>query len=113
MESPSKPSTWPRRRPAVIAAAAATGLYGDSGGGGSRNKTNWASLRVFESGDVADKEAWDMSVKYLQNSGAHCWKVEREGVLVKQEDGDTAAPNDQTGAASHPPTTTGGNTLLV
>ena len=77
---------------------------GDSSSSGSRNQNNWASLRVFETGDAADKEAWDMSVQLLRYTGAHCWKVEREGVLVKQD--------DNAAATSHP-STTGETTLLV
>ncbi|KAI0853069.1 hypothetical protein F5Y00DRAFT_225331 [Daldinia vernicosa] len=47
---------------------------------------NWASLRVFESGDAADHEAWDMAVQFVERSGAKGWKVERPGVFVKEDE---------------------------
>ncbi|KAI0003906.1 hypothetical protein F4779DRAFT_601171 [Xylariaceae sp. FL0662B] len=51
---------------------------------------NWATLQVFESGDTADREAWERTVEFIQVSGIKDWKVEREGVLVRQsEDGNT------------------------
>ncbi|KAK6950592.1 hypothetical protein Daesc_007116 [Daldinia eschscholtzii] len=47
---------------------------------------NWALLRVFESGDAADHEAWDMAVHFIERSGARGWNVERPGVFVKEDD---------------------------
>ncbi|KAI1211479.1 uncharacterized protein F4807DRAFT_417776 [Annulohypoxylon truncatum] len=47
---------------------------------------NWASLQIFESGDTADIEAWNMAVDFLKSSGVKDWKVEREGVFVKHDD---------------------------
>jgi len=47
-------------------------------------ETNWRHLRVFESGDAADKEAWDMAVERINNSRVG-WRVEQDGVLVKGE----------------------------
>lgn len=41
----------------------------------------WRALRVFESGDAADKEAWDMAVEYVRMSGTS-WTVMADGVLV-------------------------------
>ncbi|KAI1488278.1 hypothetical protein F5X96DRAFT_646203 [Biscogniauxia mediterranea] len=49
---------------------------------------NWATLRVFESGDAADKEAWEMAVQVLVSSGIRGWKAEREGVFVNHVDGE-------------------------
>jgi hypothetical protein len=43
---------------------------------------NWRFLRVFESGDAADKEAWEMAVEYL-NMGRTRWRVEGDGTFVK------------------------------
>ncbi|RYP74148.1 hypothetical protein DL771_003206 [Monosporascus sp. 5C6A] len=58
-----------------------------SAGAGGEN--NWANLRVFETGDAAaDKEAWDITCRQLGKSGVRGWRVEREGMLVKCEDGD-------------------------
>jgi hypothetical protein len=45
-------------------------------------ENGWASLKVFESGDAADKEAWDMAVEYVRMSGTP-WTVVADGVLVK------------------------------
>ncbi|KAI1451818.1 hypothetical protein F4805DRAFT_450011 [Annulohypoxylon moriforme] len=47
---------------------------------------NWASLQVFESGDTADIDAWNMAVDFVKRSGVKDWKVEREGVFVKYDD---------------------------
>ncbi|KAJ9144923.1 F-box domain-containing protein [Pleurostoma richardsiae] len=49
---------------------------------------NWAYLRELESGDAADRETWHMGVQYLRVSGGRGWRVEREGVLIKRDDGD-------------------------
>ena len=81
--------------------------------GNSNNRDNWAALRVFESGDAADKEAWGMSVEYLRNSGSHSWKIEREGVLVKQEDGPPTINGAHMTATSSHPTATGDDVLSV
>ncbi|KAI5856203.1 hypothetical protein GGS23DRAFT_589184 [Durotheca rogersii] len=50
---------------------------------GSRN---WATLRVFECGDVADRSAWDQATEIIEESGVKGWKVGREGVLVNVGD---------------------------
>ncbi|KAI1778478.1 hypothetical protein F4818DRAFT_406187 [Hypoxylon cercidicola] len=56
------------------------------------NPGNWATLRIFESGDSADKESWDMAVQFVEDSEIEGWKVEREGVFVKHdEDGNAPA----------------------
>jgi hypothetical protein len=56
---------------------------------------NWASLKLFESGDAADKESWDMAVAFLERSQIQSWKPERDGVIVKVGmDGDAERPND-------------------
>ncbi|RYP14754.1 hypothetical protein DL765_006169 [Monosporascus sp. GIB2] len=50
---------------------------------------NWANLRVFETGDAAaDRKAWDMTCRLLGRSGVRGWRVEREGLLVRRDDGD-------------------------
>ncbi|GKT44828.1 uncharacterized protein ColSpa_05009 [Colletotrichum spaethianum] len=49
----------------------------------------WLDLMVFESGDAADKEAWEMAVQFVQFSGVQGWKVESEGVFVR--DGEKGA----------------------
>ncbi|KAI2638667.1 hypothetical protein GGS26DRAFT_353697 [Hypomontagnella submonticulosa] len=67
---------------------------------------NWASLRVFESGDTADHEAWEMAVQFVQRSEAEGWKVEREGVFVKSDGGDDLGTEDVDG---HVPVTAPGS----
>ncbi|KAI1767119.1 hypothetical protein GGR53DRAFT_143535 [Hypoxylon sp. FL1150] len=49
---------------------------------------NWAGLRVFESGDAADREAWEMAVQFVERSEVEtgAWKVERDGVFVKHDE---------------------------
>ncbi|KDN66136.1 putative F-box domain-containing protein [Colletotrichum sublineola] len=51
----------------------------------------WLELQVFESGDAADKEAWEMAVQFVQFSGVQGWKVESEGIFVRDEGGDASA----------------------
>jgi hypothetical protein len=46
------------------------------------SENNWRHLRVFESGDAADADAWEMAVQYIRTSGAQ-WHVESEGVFVR------------------------------
>ncbi|KAI8965213.1 hypothetical protein F5Y11DRAFT_21968 [Daldinia sp. FL1419] len=47
---------------------------------------NWPSLQVFESGDAADYEAWDLAVEFVESSEAANWKEERLGVFVREDD---------------------------
>jgi hypothetical protein len=49
-------------------------------------QNGWETLKVFESGDAADKEAWDMAVEYVRMSGAP-WKAVADGVLVRSSRG--------------------------
>lgn len=53
----------------------------------SSSAGNWRHLQVFESGDAADRESWDMAVEYVRHFGAE-WRVEREGVFVKRQPGE-------------------------
>jgi len=46
------------------------------------SESNWRHLRVFESGDAADRDAWEMAVQYIRTSGAD-WHVESDGVFVR------------------------------
>jgi hypothetical protein len=55
--------------------------------------SNWRHLRVFESGDAADRDAWDMAVQYIQTSGAD-WHVESDGVFVRGPGQATSADGD-------------------
>jgi hypothetical protein len=43
---------------------------------------NYNYLLEFESGDAADKDAWDMAVEYVKRA-ANGWKVASEGVFVR------------------------------
>jgi hypothetical protein len=43
---------------------------------------NYKYLQEFESGDAADKDAWDMAVEYVKRA-ASGWKVASEGVFVR------------------------------
>ena len=85
----------------------------NSESGNSTNRNNWAALRVFESGDAADKEAWGMYVEHLRNSGFHSWKIEREGVLIKQEEVPPAINEPHMTTTSSHPTATGEDVLSV
>ncbi len=50
---------------------------------------NWKQLREFESGDSADREAWEMAVQYVRST-RQGWRVAGEGIFIKCEiaDGD-------------------------
>jgi hypothetical protein len=54
--------------------------------------SNWRTLKVFESGDAADKESWNLFVKLLESARTESWKVETEGVLARLEDGSFERP---------------------
>ena len=58
-----------------------------AGGGNGNGNGNWALLREFESGDAADREAWEMAVQYIRLSEGD-WRVERDGVFVRRDDDD-------------------------
>ncbi|KAI0179422.1 hypothetical protein GGR52DRAFT_305944 [Hypoxylon sp. FL1284] len=64
----------------------------DDAGHGHDHNRSWTALRVFESGDAADQEAWEMAVKFVERE-SEAWRVEREGVFVKRDaDGNTPSP---------------------
>lgn len=62
----------------------------------SSSAGNWRYLQVFESGDAADRESWDMAVEYVRHFGAE-WRVEREGVFVKRQPGEDEHDADHEG----------------
>ncbi|KAF4632899.1 hypothetical protein G7Y89_g5240 [Cudoniella acicularis] len=43
---------------------------------------NYKYLREFESGDAADRDAWEMAVEYVKRSGRG-WKIAGDGVFVR------------------------------
>ncbi|KAL0942892.1 F-box domain-containing protein [Colletotrichum truncatum] len=55
----------------------------------------WLELKTFESGDAADREAWEMAVQFVQFSGVQGWKVESEGVFVRE--GNDSGPSSLLG----------------
>lgn len=55
----------------------------------------WLGLKVFESGDAADRESWDMAVEFLARSEVGGWGVEREGVLVRMPGDASLAGSDE------------------
>jgi hypothetical protein len=62
---------------------------------------NYKYLEVFESGDAADKDAWDMAVEYVKRA-ANGWKVAGDGVFVR--DAKDLAPEPAVGAGEGPST---------
>ncbi|KAM7186867.1 hypothetical protein V8F20_011221 [Naviculisporaceae sp. PSN 640] len=64
-----------------VTAEAGVDVAGHDGSAGQDN--NWRHLEEFESGDAADKRAWDQAVREVCKS-ATGWRVEREGVLVRE-----------------------------
>ncbi|KAK2625620.1 hypothetical protein QTJ16_004932 [Diplocarpon rosae] len=51
---------------------------------------HYQHLKVFESGDAADREAWLMAVEYVKHVGQG-WEVARDGVLVRDPKNTKAA----------------------
>ncbi|KUI72787.1 hypothetical protein VM1G_08646 [Cytospora mali] len=67
----------------------------------SSSAGNWRYLQVFESGDAADRESWEMAVEYVRQFSAE-WRVEREGVFVKRQPGDEDKSfNEENQAGNH------------
>lgn len=57
---------------------------------------NYTFLKEFESGDAADRHAWEMAVEYVNQVGSG-WKVVADGVFVRDEvavvEGDEEEPS--------------------
>lgn len=53
---------------------------------------HWGSLKVFESGDAADQESWNMAVDFLKQNEITNWVPERDGSLIRVEDDNHRAP---------------------
>lgn len=47
---------------------------------------NFKHLGIFESGDAADRDAWDMAVHFTERHGG--WRVERPGIFIRTGRGD-------------------------
>jgi hypothetical protein len=45
---------------------------------------NYKYLEEFESGDAADRDAWDMAVEYVKRATDE-WKVASDGVFVRDK----------------------------
>lgn len=43
---------------------------------------NFKHLKIFESGDAADEEAWQLAVEYVKRN-SNGWKIASQGVFVK------------------------------
>lgn len=55
-------------------------------------RENWARLKVFETGDDADKESWSIAATFVAGSRVN-WRSQREGVLVRvDEEGNVEIP---------------------
>ena len=55
-----------------------------AGGAFTPGTANFRSLKVFESGDAADEDAWRHAVESVQRGNS--WRVEREGVFIRTLD---------------------------
>lgn len=61
---------------------------------------NYKHLKVFESGDAADRDAWNMAVEYVKRAG-NGWDVAGDGVftrdpknmVLEQTEGDEGEPS--------------------
>ena len=54
---------------------------------------NFKHLQVFESGDAADKDAWNMAVEYIKRAG-NGWQVAGEGVFERNPEDLTPEPEE-------------------
>jgi hypothetical protein len=70
-------------------------LFRGDDASGSKADGNWKCLKEFESGDAADREAWDMAVNHVLKART-AWTVEREGVFVKRPQAWQQHGNQQT-----------------
>lgn len=43
---------------------------------------NYRFLRSFESGDAADKDAWEMAVEFVKRAGG-AWKITGDGIFER------------------------------
>lgn len=48
----------------------------------------WRRLRIFQSGDVNDTEAWEQAVRYVVFSAGKKWKIAGKGFFVKRSGDD-------------------------
>ena len=55
---------------------------------------NYKYLQVFESGDAADKDAWNMAVEYVKRAG-NGWRVAGDGVF--ERDSEDLVPEPEEG----------------
>jgi hypothetical protein len=62
---------------------------------------NYKYLQIFESGDAADKDAWEMAVEYVKRAN-NGWKVAEDGVFVR--DAADLSPEPQGGIDGGEPT---------
>jgi hypothetical protein len=60
---------------------------------------NYKYLKVFESGDAADADAWHMAVEYVKRAG-NGWKVAGDGVFVR--DPEDLAPEPEGAGGGEP-----------
>ncbi|KAJ3567677.1 hypothetical protein NPX13_g6686 [Xylaria arbuscula] len=49
-------------------------------------RDNWRMLRVFESGDFIDSEAWELVTQIFDRRETEEWEVERPGVFIRNVD---------------------------
>ncbi|KAH7350936.1 hypothetical protein BKA65DRAFT_396984 [Rhexocercosporidium sp. MPI-PUGE-AT-0058] len=63
-------------------------------------RNNYQHLKIFESGDAADRAAWGMAVEYVKRAG-NGWKVGGDGVFIRKEE--DIKPNE--GETEEVPTT--------
>ncbi|KAL8366377.1 hypothetical protein RB595_004920 [Gaeumannomyces hyphopodioides] len=62
-----------------------------------RRRGGWRRLLEFESGDAADREAWELAVQYVRMAG-RAWRVAGDGVFCRREgydEGDDGDDDDE------------------
>lgn len=58
-------------------------------------RANWCLLRVFESGDFIDSEAWELITQIFERSETQEWEVERPGVFTRHVDNGNVTRSDE------------------
>ena len=60
---------------------------------------NFNTLKVFESGDAADVDAWTTAVEYVKRAG-NGWEIAGEGIFVRDPNNKKGHSSDEEGDMS-------------
>lgn len=60
---------------------------------------NYKDLQIFESGDAADRDAWNMAVEFVKRAN-NKWRVAEDGVFVKDVEVPLSSEGDDGGESN-------------